>query len=75
MPYTLHVLGPECKFQKEKFILLFMYNKKTTNERHNVMDIENYSKKTDSTRTLNLEQCPLLIIAEQRVLRPMNLLE
>jgi len=70
MPYTLHVLGPKCKFQKRKVWQLSMYNKKNTNERHNVMDIENYQEDGHNKNFEFLRTVPYLIIAEQRVCEP-----
>tara|TARA_B100000683_G_scaffold145113_1_gene140820 strand:+ start:4465 stop:5166 length:702 start_codon:yes stop_codon:yes gene_type:complete len=72
MPYHVNVIGPgpENQILKDKIHGLSRLNKRRTNVRHNVNNIENYDEEGNNPNFLFYNTAPYILVFSQRVAEP-----
>jgi hypothetical protein len=70
MPYHVNVIGPKDKVYKDKIHALSRLNKKRTNEKYNVNNIENFEEDGSNPNFSFYNTAPYILVFSQRVAQP-----
>tara|TARA_B100001057_G_scaffold126591_1_gene125491 strand:+ start:13953 stop:14651 length:699 start_codon:yes stop_codon:yes gene_type:complete len=70
MPYHVNVIGPKDQVLKDKIHALSRLNKKRTNERANVNNIENFEEDGSNPNFSFYNTAPYVLVFSQRVAEP-----